>query len=197
MSCEPNLATSAHPSPEGEISLPVASATGKIEEENQARRAKHHPAESSMSSHQQLLYHLVFSTKERRQLLKRDKFRDEVWRYMAGVCSNLQGHALRVGGYYDHAHLLVRIPAKIAVADFVRQLKSSTSKHINERRDAVLKFHWQDGYGAFTVSQSKVEAVIRYIDNQVQHHAKRSFKDEFLKMLADHEVEHDPKYIWE
>ncbi len=111
-----------------------------------------------MSSHQQLLYHIVFSTKERRLLLRDDRFRESVWRYMAGVASNLEGHALRIGGYYDHAHLLVRIPAKISVADFVRQLKANSSKHINEENNSILKFHWQDGYGAFTVSRESFQS---------------------------------------
>lgn len=150
-----------------------------------------------MAAHQQLLYHIVFSTKERRPLLRDDEFRDGVWRYMAGVAKNLEGHALRVGGYFDHAHLLLRIPAKIAVSDFVRQLKASTSKHINEGKISALKFHWQDGYGAFTVSRSKVDAVLAYIDSQLEHHRERTFQDEYLKMLADHEVEFDPKYLWE
>jgi putative transposase len=150
-----------------------------------------------MASHHQLLYHIVFSTKERRPSLHNADFRDEVWRYMAGVASSLEGHALRVGGYYDHAHLLLRIPAKIAVSDFVRQLKANTSKHINESNRSALKFHWQDGYGAFTVSRSKVDAVSAYIDNQLEHHQARSFQDEYLKMLTDHEVEYDPKYLWE
>ena len=98
---------------------------------------------------------------------------------MAGTVSNLGGHALRIGGYIDHAHLLLRIPAKIAVADFIRQLKASTSKHINDERGNRLPFHWQDGYGAFSVSRSKVEAVIDYIDNQMEHHSKRSFQEEY------------------
>jgi putative transposase len=83
---------------------------------------------------------------------------------MAGVATKLEGHALRVEGYYDHAHVLLRFPAKVAVADFVRQLKASTSKHINESNRLALTFHWQD---------------------------------EYLKMLADHEVEYDPKHLWE
>lgn len=101
-----------------------------------------------MAARQQLLYHIVFSTKERRPLLQDDRFRNGVWAYMAGVARNLDGFAIRIGGYHDHAHLLVRIPAKLAVSDFVGKLKANTSKHINESRDAVLKFHWQDGYGA-------------------------------------------------
>jgi REP element-mobilizing transposase RayT len=89
--------------------------------------------------------------------------RDSVWRYMAGVASNLHGQALRVGGYYDHVHLLLHIPAKIAVADFARQLKASISKHTNEERALHLKFHWQYGYAAFTVSRSKVDSVLAYM----------------------------------
>lgn len=150
-----------------------------------------------MAAHQQLLYHIVFSTKERRPLLQDDQFRNGVWKYMAGVARNLDGFAIRIGGYYDHAHLLVRIPAKLAVSDFVGKLKANTSKHINESREAVLKFHWQDGYGAFTVSSSQQDAVVAYIDNQREHHHKQSFQDEFLAILKRHEVDYDPNYIWE
>lgn len=150
-----------------------------------------------MAAHQQLLYHMVFSTKERRPLLQNDQFREDVWGYMAGVAKNLHGFAIRIGGYYDHAHLLVRIPAKVAVSDFVGKLKANTSKHINESRDAGMKFHWQDGYGAFSVSPSQQDAVVAYIDRQVEHHRKQSFQDEFLKILKRHEVDYDSKYIWE
>ena len=86
-----------------------------------------------MSTHQQLLFHIIFSTKSRKRLLS-DTIRDNVFAYMAGICKNLEGFALEVGGFYDHAHLLVRIPAKIAVSDFVGKLKSNTSKHINQER---------------------------------------------------------------
>ena len=85
-----------------------------------------------MAAHHQLLYHIVFSTKERRPLLQNDQLREQLWAYMAGVAKNLGGFAIRIGGYYDHAHLLVRIPAKVAVSDFVGKLKANTSEHINE-----------------------------------------------------------------
>lgn len=150
-----------------------------------------------MAAHQQLLYHVVFSTKERRPLLQNDRFREEVWAYMAGIAKNLGGFAIRIGGYHDHAHLLVRIPAKTAVSDFVGKLKANTSKHINETRGAALKFHWQDGYGAFSVSPSQQEAVVGYIDRQVEHHRKQSFQEEFLAILKRHEVDYDPRYVWE
>jgi putative transposase len=150
-----------------------------------------------LASHHQLLYHIVFSVKERRPLLQNDAFRADVWAYMAGVCKNLDGFALSVGGYYDHSHLLVRIPAKVAVADFVGAVKANTSKHINESRNASLKFHWQDGYGAFTVSTSQKDAIEAYIDNQIEHHRVLTFQEEYLKLLERHAIEYDPKYMWE
>jgi putative transposase len=153
--------------------------------------------DTAMSAHQHLLYHIVFSTKERMPFLQKDAFREEVWAYMAGVCKNLGGFAERIGGYFDHAHLLVHIPAKLAVAEFVGKVKANTSKHINDSHDRLRRFRWQDGYGAFTVSRSQASLVIQYIDKQLEHHAKRTFQDEFLKMLADHGIAFDPKYIWD
>ena len=102
-----------------------------------------------------------------------------------------------MSGFYDHAHLLVRIPAKIAVSEFVGQLKASTSKHISDTSGLIYKFGWQDGYGAFTVSVSAKDAVVAYIENQMEHHKKQAFEDEYLAMLAKHEVEYDPKYVFD
>ena len=116
---------------------------------------------------------------------------------MAGVCKNLGGFVLKVGGYYDHSHLLVRIPAKVAIADFVGAVKANTSKHVNESGNAVLKFHWQDGYGAFTVSSSHKDQVAAYIDNQIEHHRVLTFQEEYQKLLERHGIECDLKYLWE
>ncbi len=150
-----------------------------------------------MSSHHQLLYHIVFSVKERRPLLQDDELREQVWAYMAGVVRNLDGFAIKIGGFHDHAHLLVRIPAKIAVARFVSAVKANTSKQINENRSGILKFRWQDGYGAFTVSPSQSDKIVRYISLQAEHHRTRTFQDEYLLLLRKHGIEYDPKYLWE
>jgi REP element-mobilizing transposase RayT len=147
-------------------------------------------------THQQLLYHIVFSTKNRKPYLS-DGHRKEVFAYMAGIAKNLEGWALEVGGWVDHAHLLVRIPAKIAVSDFVGRLKASTSKHINDTSGEILKFGWQDGFGAFSVSLSQKDRVAAYIRNQEEHHRKTSFQEEYLALLEKHEVEYDLRYIWD
>lgn len=152
--------------------------------------------ENCMTTHQQLLYHIVFSTKSRKRLLV-DTIREDVFSYMAGICRNLGGFALDIGGYYDHVHLLVRIPAKVAVSEFVGKLKANTSKHLNETPGGVLGFAWQDGFGAFTVSPSSRDAVSRYVRNQMLHHQQLAFEDEFLELLKRHEVEYDQRYIFD
>jgi REP element-mobilizing transposase RayT len=149
-----------------------------------------------MSTHQQLLFHIVFSTKNRRPWLT-DGFREEVFAYMAGICKELGGFALIIGGFVDHAHLLVRIPARLSVSEFVGTLKSNTSKHINETSGLIQKFGWQDGYGAFTVSVSAKERVYQYIERQVEHHQNQKFEEEYLSLLQRHEVEHDPKFLFD
>ncbi len=149
-----------------------------------------------MSTHQQLLYHIVFSTKNRQRCLT-DGLRENVFAYMAGTAKDLNCFAIKVGGFYDHAHLLVRIPAKIAVSDFVGQLKANTSKHINETSGLIRKFGWQDGFGAFSVSISAKDVVFKYIENQIEHHKKLTFEDEYLALLAKHQIEFDPDYVFD
>ena len=149
------------------------------------------------STHQQLLYHIVFSTKNRKPFLANEEHRSETFAYMSGIAKNLDGFALEIGGWIDHTHLLVRIPAKVAVSDFVGRLKASTSKHVNETSDPVEKFGWQEGFGAFTVSLSQKDRVARYVCNQIEHHTHEVFADEYLRLLEKHEVEFDPRYVWD
>jgi putative transposase len=149
-----------------------------------------------VSTHQQLLYHIVFSTKNRQRWLT-DGFREDVFAYMAGTVHRTGGTAICIGGYHDHAHLLIRIPAKIAVADFVGKVKANTSKHINDTSGIIRKFGWQDGYGAFTVSVSQKDRIANYIANQIEHHSRVSFQQEYLALLNKHEVEYDPQHVWD
>ena len=149
-----------------------------------------------MSTHQQLLYHIVFSTKHRRRWLT-DGFREDVFAYMAGTCRELGGFALIIGGYVDHVHLLVHIPAKVAVSEFVGKVKSSTSKHINDNSGVLRKFGWQVGFGEFSVSASVKNRVYRYIENQLMHHQGKTFESEYLGLLRKHGVEFDPKYVFD
>lgn len=149
-----------------------------------------------MSTHQQLLYHIVFSTKNRQQWLT-DGFREDLFAYMAGIARNIDGHPLIINGYYDHCHVLIRIPAKIAVSDFVGRLKANSSRHINETSETLRKFGWQDGFGAFTVSPSQKRRVYEYVANQMEHHQQQSFETEYLILLERHEVKYDEQYVFD
>ena len=150
-----------------------------------------------MSTHQQLLYHIVYSTKNRKPYLQNDEFRDSVFGYKAGVIKNLGGAAIKIGGYFDHVHLLVRISATIAVSKFTGELKANTSKHINETSKKIYKFGWQDGYGAFIVSPSLLPKVKAYIENQMEHHSSQTFEDEYLRLLKKHKIEFDRRYVFD
>jgi putative transposase len=146
-------------------------------------------------THHQLLYHLVFSTKNRMPYLQPET-RENVFEYLGGTVNGLGGVSLRVGGWIDHVHLLVKLTTQHRLSDFMRELKSSTSKHINDTSGLIQKFGWQDGYGAFTVSKSQLPKVASYIDNQEERHYKMTFQEEYLGFLRFNEIEFDPRFIW-
>jgi REP element-mobilizing transposase RayT len=98
---------------------------------------------------------------------------------------------------FDHIHLYTSLPSTISIADFVNAVKSNSSRWVHESFATRKAFAWQEGYGAFSVSKSEEPKVIRYIRNQHRHHAKRSFKDEFIEFLVRNEVEFNEKYLWD
>jgi putative transposase len=133
----------------------------------------------------QNVIHVVFSTKDRRRLMS-GEFRPRMWAYAAGVCKKLDILVLAVGGMEDHIHLLLRIPPTLTVAKAILVIKSNSSRWASEEG---LKFAWQEGYGAFSVSSSIVPAVIRYIRNQEAHHRMMSFGAEFLALFKKQKIE--------
>ena len=136
--------------------------------------------------------HVVFSTKERRNAIPKE-LQAQLWAYLAGICKNYEMNARTIGGTENHVHLLLQVPPKLAVAMAVQLLKSNSSKWMGQH---VKHFGWQEGYGAFSVSASNVDAVVRYIQNQSAHHRRVSFEDEFRAMLRKHGVEYDPKFMF-
>jgi REP element-mobilizing transposase RayT len=141
-----------------------------------------------------LLYHIVFSTKDRQPLIAAAR-RDELYRYIGGIIRNEKGILLEIGGMPDHVHLLLKIPADLALSTMVRLIKSNSSKWMNEK-DKRIRFAWQAGYGAFTVSESQAAIVQRYIQKQDQHHRRATFQQEFVKLLELHGIEYDPNHLW-
>ena len=142
-----------------------------------------------------LLYHLVFSTKDRRPDLTVD-IRQRVFTYTGGIIRSEKGILLTIGGTEDHVHLLARLRQDRALSEQLRDIKSRSSRWIHETFPDKKAFGWQGGYGAFAVSPSQVRHVQKYIENQESHHRKMDFRTEFLRILEKHGVEYDERYIW-
>ena len=141
-----------------------------------------------------LFYHFVFSTKHRQPLIHRD-IEHRVWAYIGGIARAHNMSPLQIGGVEDHAHGLLMAKPIHAPSDIAKWLKSDSSKWIHEEFADLKNFAWQDGYGAFSVSRSRVPDVVDYIKRQREHHAKEPFEDEYRKLMEFHEVEYDPRYL--
>jgi REP element-mobilizing transposase RayT len=140
--------------------------------------------------------HVVFSTKHREPLLA-DAWRDELFLVLGVSANNLGCQSLIGGGVADHVHLLFRLGRTIAIADAVGKIKSTSSLWVNQTRGLPAPFHWQGGYGAFSVSQSNLDAVREYVRPQPAHHAKQSFQDELREWLRRYEIGWDERYVWD
>jgi REP element-mobilizing transposase RayT len=141
------------------------------------------------------LMHCVFSTKGRAKMLT-PELRERLWPYLGGIAREHQMKAMATGGADDHVHMLLSIPATIAVAKAVQTVKGVSSKWVHDTFPARKKFAWQEGYGAFSVSVSLVEKTIQYINTQEEHHRAKDFKEEFSSFLKAHGIEYDERYIW-
>ncbi len=145
----------------------------------------------------QIYVHIVFSTKHRRPFLGDGEFRDRTHRYLAGICKNLNCPALIVGGIEDHVHILCRLRPTVGIADLIRDLKRDSSKWVKASESRLTEFHWQQGYGAFSISPSHVDALREYIMNQGEHHQRETFQDEFRRMCKKYGLEIDERYVWD
>jgi len=143
-----------------------------------------------------ILVHLIFSTKERRPFLNPAN-RPRMHAYLATLCRDLKCEAYRVGGVSDHVHLAIRLHRTISVAALVEDIKKKSSGWIKEEGEEYRDFYWQSGYGAFSVSPPHLEDLIRYIDNQEEHHRKESFQDEYRKFLRRYGIDFDERYVWD
>ena len=135
-----------------------------------------------------LIYHIVFSTKERIPLIV-PEIRDRLYEYLGGVIRGEKGSLMEIGGMPDHVHILARFGAAIAVSEMLKRIKGSSSHWLSQ--ETGTWFAWQNGYGAFSVSESQVAAVRKYIQQQEEHHKRISFKDELISLLRKHRIEFD------
>lgn len=146
-------------------------------------------------SYSALYYHIIFSTKERFSWLTQE-YASRVHQYLGGVHRGVGGLSISVGGSENHVHLLGSIMKNIAVADFLRMVKTDSSRWIHTTFPALRHFSWQEGYAAFTVSPGEIDEVKRYIDGQAVHHRTQSFQEELLDFFHRYQVKYDDRYIW-
>ena len=143
-----------------------------------------------------LYVHLVFSTKHRERVLP-DAVRHDLHAYMGGTLKGMDCTPIEINSEPDHAHVLFLLGRTAALSDVVGGLKKSATDWLRDRGTAYRAFHWQAGYGAFSVSQSALDEVREYIRNQREHHRVRTFQDEFRAFLKKYEIEFDERYVWD
>lgn len=147
------------------------------------------------NTYTQIYIQVVFAVQERACVIKKE-WREELFKYIAGITKNQGCKLLAVGGVEDHIHILFALNPRMALSDLIRDLKANSSKFINEKGFVRGKFYWQEGFGAFSYSRSQIDQVTKYILNQEKHHNSRSFKDEYTELLNKFEVDHDEKYLF-
>jgi REP-associated tyrosine transposase len=149
-----------------------------------------------MNSHTHLLYHVVFSTKDREPLIA-SRARESLYSYIGGIIRKKRGLCIEIGGTMDHVHVLARFRPAISVSKMVQDIKGGSSKWAKDRLPTTKALYWQAGYGAFSVSRSQADDVVDYIRGQEAHHRVRSFQSEFVALLDKHEVDYDPSRLWD
>lgn len=147
-------------------------------------------------TYSQIYIQYVFAVKGRENLLQKP-WREEVFKYMAGIIKAKDQKPIIINGVTDHVHVFVGLRPAMKISDLVRDIKNNSSKFINEQKFINGKFAWQEGYGAFSYAHSQIETVYQYIANQEEHHRKKTFKEEYLGFLQKFEIEHNEKYLFE
>lgn len=148
------------------------------------------------NTYTQIYIQIVFAVKGRQNLIAKEN-REELHKFITGIVTNRGQKLFAVFAMPDHVHILVSIGPTILISDLVRDVKAGSSKFINDKKWINGKFHWQEGYGAFSYSKSSVDSVVKYILNQEEHHKKKKFKDEYLDLLEKFEIEYDQKYLFD
>jgi len=146
------------------------------------------------NTYSQIYIHVVFAVEGRQSLIKSQN-NDELQKYVAGIVSAQKQKLIAINNMPDHVHMLIGLQPDMALSDLVRDVKSGSSGFIKRKRWVPGNFAWQEGFGAFSYSRSQLETIIRYIRNQQKHHAKKTFREEYIELLEKFGVEYDARYI--
>jgi putative transposase len=147
-------------------------------------------------SYSSILFHCTFSTKERRRLIS-PELQTRLWPFMGGIARKHGMTPITIGGVEDHVHLLLALPATLAIANGLQLIKGGSSKWVHETFHEHQAFAWQEGYGAFSIGVSQTDRTISYIEGQAEHHRRRTFQEEFLGFLEKHRIAYDERYLWD
>jgi len=147
------------------------------------------------NTYTQIYIHVVFAVEGRQNLIKPEN-NDELQKYITGIVSGQKQKLIAINNMPDHLHLLVGLKPDMTLSDLMRDVKAGSSKYINENRWVAGRFSWQEGFGAFSYSRSQLGTVIRYIENHQKHHAKKSFRDEYIDLLEKFGVDYDRRYVF-
>ena len=149
------------------------------------------------NTYSQIFIQLIFAVKGRERQI-REEFRERLEKYITGIVQNNHQKLLAIYANPDHTHILIGYnDLNILIPNLVRDIKSNSSKLINEENWFAGKFHWQEGYGAFSYSKSQIDNVVKYILNQKKHHEKQSFKEEYIEFLTKFEIDYKNEYVFE
>lgn len=148
------------------------------------------------NTYTQLYIQVVFAVKGRENLIKPD-YREKIQKFITGIVTNRNQKLYQISIMPDHTHILIGINPDMTISDLVRDIKAGSSKFINDNNLVKGKFNWQTGYGAFSYSRSHIDSVVKYIQNQEEHHKRKSFKEEYIDFLEKFEIEYQEKYLFE
>ncbi|MDF1549529.1 MAG: IS200/IS605 family transposase [Bacteroidales bacterium] len=140
--------------------------------------------------------HITFSTKHRQTFID-DQIKTSLLEYLGGICKGLECNPIKIGGHSDHVHVFFLLSKKIAQMTLMEELKKQSSKWIKTKGKAYANFYWQNGYGIFSVNPVESDIVVKYIENQAEHHKKISFQDEFRAFLKKYKIAYDERYVWD
>lgn len=148
------------------------------------------------NTYTQLYIHCVFAVKYREAIIQ-PEWEERLHKYITGIIKNNGHKLLAINSVADHLHLFVGLNPNQSISEMMRLIKGDSSEFINKEKLTKRKFYWQEGYGAFSNSRSQIDAVIKYITNQKEHHLKKTFKNEYLEILKDYNIQFDEKYIFQ
>ena len=148
------------------------------------------------NTYTQHFFHVVFAVRNRESLII-DDFKEDLYRYISGIISNKKQSLFIINGIPDHIHLLINCKPDVNLSNLVQEIKEHSSKFINEKRILKGKFYWQPGFGSFTVSKKDVAMIINYIKSQQEHHKRFNFKEEYLGLLKENEIDFKEEYLFD